>query len=191
MCCKINSLMFCLRTEYYLYYERYVIMQELEIKNVKTAQYQNVNLNQIYDQDSKHVQSFEFQRSDVASPYKSGEGKLSVNFYTLQPGKSNYPYHQHTGNEEVFYIISGSATLKTPKGDIDIFEGDVIVMPPNENGAHMLTNNSDEPLLYLDVHTVCSPEVVIYPNTGKVRIMAGDMQKSFKIDSEVNYLHGE
>lgn len=64
-------------------------------------------------------------------------------------------------------------------------------MPSNENGSHMLTNNSNEPLFYLDVHTVGSPEVIIYPNTGKVRIMTGDMQKSFKIESEVNYLDGE
>lgn len=166
-------------------------MQELIIKNVKMAEYRNFNLNQIYDHIGQQEHFFEFQRSDIASPYKSGEGKLSVNFYTLQPGKSNYPYHQHTGNEEVFYIISGTATLKTPKGDLEVSEGDVIVMPPNENGAHMLTNKSIEPLFYLDVHTVGSPEVVLYPNTGKVRIMAGDMQKSFKIESEVNYLDGE
>ncbi len=166
-------------------------MRELEIENVKTAQYQDVNLNQFYDPDGKHKQSFEFQKCEVTSPYKSGDGKLSVNFYTLLPGKSNYPYHQHTGNEEVFYIISGTATLKTSEGDITVTEGDVIVMPPNENGAHMLTNNSNEPVLYLDVHTVSTPEVVLYPNTGKVRIMTGTMQKSFKIDSEVNYLDGE
>jgi uncharacterized cupin superfamily protein len=166
-------------------------MQELEIRNVKTAQYFDFNLNQIYDYIGKNEQLFGFQKSEIASPYRSGEGKLSVNFYTLQPGKSNYPYHQHTGNEEVFYIISGTAALKTPKGDIEVSEGDVIVMPPNDNGAHMLTNNSNEPLNYLDVHTVVSPEVVIYPNTGKVRIMTGDLQKSFKIESEVNYLEGE
>lgn len=84
------------------------------IKNVKTAQYQNVNLNHFYDPNSNHKRSYEFQRSDIVSPYRSGEGKLNINFYTLQPGKSNYPYHQHFGREEVFYIISGTATLKTP-----------------------------------------------------------------------------
>ena len=118
-------------------------------------------------------------------------GNSAISYYILHPGKSNYPYHQHTGNEEVFYIISGTAILKTPKSDIEVSEGDVIVMPANENGAHMLTNHSNEPLLYLDVHTVSSPEVVIYPNTGKLRIMTGAMQKSFKMDSEVNYLDGE
>lgn len=166
-------------------------MQELVIKNVRTAQYQNVNLNQIYDPDKQHKRCYEFQNSHVAQPSVSGEGKLTVTFYTLQPGKSNYPYHQHTGNEEVFYIISGTATLKTPKGDVIVSEGDVIVMPANENGAHMLTNHSSEPLVYLDVHTLSSPEVIIYPDSGNVRLMTGKMQKSYKLDSEVNYLDGE
>jgi len=166
-------------------------MQELVIKNAKTVQYRDVNLNQIYDPNGKHKQSYEFQRSDVVSPYKSAEGKLNINFYTLQPGKSNYPYHQHTGREEVFYVISGTAILKTPKGDIEVSEGDVIVIPPNKNGAHMLTNNSNEPFRYLDIDTIASPDVIIYPDAGNVRIMAEGMQKSFKIESEVNYLDGE
>lgn len=166
-------------------------MQELVIKNVKTTEYESFNLNQFYAPNDEHRRSFEFQRGNVVSPYKSGEGKLTINFYTLQPGKSNYPYHQHFGREEVFFIISGTATLKTPKGDIEVSEGDVIVMPPNENGAHMLTNTSNEPLCYLDIDTIASPDVILYPNSGNVRIMAGDMQKSFKMESEVNYLDGE
>lgn len=99
----------------------------------------------------------EFERCNVVSPFKSGEGKLNINFYTLQPGKSNYPYHQHFGREEVFYIISGTAILKIPKGEIEVSEGDVI----------------------------------LYPDSGNVRVMAGGMQKSFKLESEVNYLDGE
>jgi len=166
-------------------------MQELVIKNVKTADYKNINLNAIFDPNGQHNQSYEFQKSDVTSPYVSKEGKLAVSFYTLHPGKSNYPYHQHCGIEEVFYIISGSGTLKTPKGEIIVTEGDVIVMPPNENGAHMLTNHTDKPLVYLDIDTVGSLEAVLYPDTNKVRIMAGNLHKSFKLDTEVNYLAGE
>ncbi|MCL2397077.1 MAG: cupin domain-containing protein [Defluviitaleaceae bacterium] len=166
-------------------------MQELIIKNAKTAQYRDVDLNTIFDPESKREQSFAFQIGDVVSPYSSGVGKLAVSFYTLMPGKSNYPYHQHTGIEEVFYIISGAGTLKTPKGDIIVSEGDVIVMPPNENGAHKLTNHSDKPLVYLDIDTVDTHEVVLYPDANKIRVMAGKLHKSFKIESEVNYLEGE
>lgn len=166
-------------------------MQELIIRNVNTSEYECVNLNQYYDPNGQHKRAFEFQKSNVVSPYKSGEGKLTINFYTLQPGKSNYPYHQHFGREEVFYIIAGNATLKTPKGDIEVTEGDVIVIPPNENGAHMLTNTSNAPVSYLDIDTQASPDVILYPDSGNIRIMAGGMQKSFKFDSEVNYLDGE
>lgn len=166
-------------------------MQEIVIKNVKTTDYGRVNLNQLYDANGNHNESFEFEKSEVVSPFRNGEGKLNINFYSLQPGKSNYPYHQHFGREEVFYIIAGIATLKTPKGDIEVSAGDVIFLPPNENGAHMLTNNSNELTYYLDIDTVCSSDVVLYPNSGNVRVMAGGMQKSFKLVSEVNYLDGE
>ncbi|MBR5348234.1 MAG: cupin domain-containing protein [Lachnospiraceae bacterium] len=166
-------------------------MQELVIKNVKTAEYKTVDLNQVYDPNGEHRHSFGFMKSTVVSPYKSGEGKLAVAFYTLQPGQSNYPYHQHLGREEMFYIISGRATLKTPKGNVEVSEGDVVFFPPNENGAHMLTNTSEEPVSYLDIDTSTPSDVVLYPDSGNVRVLAGGMQKSFKLDSEVNYLDGE
>ena len=79
----------------------------------------------------------------------AGSIRISIDsiFYTLMPGKSNYPYHRHFGKEEAFYIISGEAVLKTSKGEITVKEGDVILIPPNENGGHMLTN------VTIDKHT--------------------------------------
>jgi len=168
-------------------------MQKTVISNVKNAEYKDVNLNKIYEPDKQHKHSFEFQNSAVSNPFVAGEGKLSVYFYTLQPGKANYPYHHHTGSEELFYIISGQGTLKTPEGERAVFEGDVIVMPANENGSHMLINTSNIPLVYLDVDTVDlnAPEVVIYPETGKMLVMADKIMKTYKINNNVNYLDGE
>ena len=40
-----------------------------------------------------------------------------VSFYRLEPGKSNYPYHYHLDREEVFYIVGGEGTLRTPDGN--------------------------------------------------------------------------
>lgn len=166
-------------------------MRDIIIKNVKDPGYEVKNLNQIYDPAGKHKRSYEFSKNEVYSPYRNGEGQLTVNFYTLLPGKSNYPYHQHFGKEEAFYIISGEAVLKTPKGDVTVHEGDVIVVPPNENGGHRLTNESDAPVVYLDIDTYSPSDVIVYPDSGNVRFLAGGMQKSFKLDSEVNYLDGE
>lgn len=166
-------------------------MRDIIIKNVKDPGYEKKNLNQIYDPAGKHKRSYEFLKNEVYSPYRNGEGQLTVNFYTLLPGKSNYPYHQHFGKEEAFYIISGEAVLKTSKGDVTVHEGDVIVIPPNENGGHRLTNESDAPVVYLDIDTYSPSDVIVYPDSGNVRFLAGGMQKSFKLDSEVNYLDGE
>ncbi len=166
-------------------------MRDIIIKNVKDPGYEVKNLNQIYDPAGEHKRSYEFSKNEVYSPYRNGEGQLTVNFYTLLPGKSNYPYHQHFGKEEAFYIISGEAVLKTPKGDVTVHEGDVIVVPPNENGGHRLTNESDAPVVYLDIDTYSPSDVIVYPDSGNVRFLAGGMQKSFKLDSEVNYLDGE
>lgn len=166
-------------------------MQEIVIKNVNTNEYKNINLNKIFQPDLQHEYSYEFQNSSVTQPYVTGEGKLSVAFYILQPGKSSYPFHYHSGIEETFYIINGTGTLETPNGDVAVSEGDIIVFPANENGAHMLTNTSSLPLIYLDIDTVNSPEVMFYPHSGKVRVMSGKYQKSFKTDTEVNYLDGE
>lgn len=165
-------------------------MQELIIKNVKTAEYKDVDLGKIFDPQTVHQKSLEFKNSTVSSPYATG-GKLFVTFYTLMPGKANYPYHYHSGMEEVFYIISGTATLKTPDGDKIVTEGDVIVLPANANGAHQLTNTSDEVLVYLDIDTASSPEVVFYPDKGDFRILTPTVQKNFSLENEVNFLRNE
>ena len=166
-------------------------MQELIIKNVKEAEYKDVNLNKMFDPQSSHGKEFEFKNSVISSPYAT-QGKLFVTFYNLMPGKTNYPYHHHAGMEEVYYIISGTGTLKTPDGDKSVTAGDVIVLPTNANGAHQLTNTSDDVLVYLDIDSsVPAAEVVFFPDTNKVRVMNVGFHKSFKIESEVNYIDGE
>ena len=160
-------------------------MQELIIKNAKTAEYKDVNMNKIFDPDNKHKKSFEFKNSTVSSPFAT-QGKLFVTFYTLMPGKTNYPYHHHSSMEEVYYIISGIGTLKTPSGDKKVVEGDVIVFPANPNGAHQLTNTSDEPLVYIDIDTASASEVVFFPEKGDCRILTATTQKNFSLDNEVN-----
>lgn len=55
----------------------------------------------------------------------------------------------------------------------------------------MLTNTSDDIVSYLDIDTQTSSDVILYPDSGNVRVLAGGLQKSFKLDSEVNYLDGE
>ncbi|MDR0999979.1 MAG: cupin domain-containing protein [Clostridiales bacterium] len=88
-------------------------------------------------------------------------------------------------------MISGTATLKTPDGEKTVTEGDVIVFPANANGAHQLINNSDDILVYVDIDTVSSPEVVFFPDKGDFRIATSTAHKNFPLNAEVNYLRNE
>ncbi|MCL2620467.1 MAG: cupin domain-containing protein [Defluviitaleaceae bacterium] len=169
-------------------------MEKIIISNVKTAEcHWDANLNKQFDPDGNHKQSFEFQRSSVSKPSAQGWGKLGVHFHTILPGKTNYPYHYHAANEEVYYIISGEGTLKTPEGDKVVSEGDAIVMPAHENGAHKLTNTSDKPLVYLEVKTENTPDIVMYPDTPeKFLVMSSKVfAKAFDVNAAINYLSGE
>ena len=93
----------------------------------------------------------------------------------------------------MFYIISGQGLLETPTGEISVKGGDVIVFPPCKDAAHRLKNSSEnEMLVYLDVDTNNSPDVVIYPHTNKVGVFVnGEFPKFYKQDSNIPYYEDE
>jgi uncharacterized cupin superfamily protein len=113
--------------------------------------------------------------------------------YELPPMKSNYPYHYHIANTEVFYILSGHGILRTPEGDRYIKSGDFIVCPPAENGAHKLINNSEsETLKYIDFDTANSPDIVHYPDSDKTGIIVRNQSGTFfKNEDKADYYDGE
>ncbi len=125
---------------------------------------------------------------------QSGAGNgCQVSFYELPPQKANYPYHYHALSTEVFYIISGLGTLKTPEGDKPIKAGDVVVCPPGERGAHKLVNTSQiETLFYLDVDTAHGADAAFYPDSGKVGVLVdGQPGAFFRREDETVYYDGE
>lgn len=116
-----------------------------------------------------------------------------VAIYEIPPMKSNYPYHYHATNTEVFYIISGQGILRTPNGDRSIKAGDYIVCPPLENGAHKLINNtSNEVLKYIDFDTTNYPDIISYPDSDKTGIIIHNQSSMFfKNNDKANYYDDE
>ena len=127
------------------------------------------------------------EKYEVISP-KEGNQTV-VAFYTLPPGKSNYPFHYHTTNEEVFYIISGSGILETFDKNYPISAGDVVVCPVGKGGAHKITNSSEtENLVYLDVDTNNTPDIAYYPHSNKFGIRAaGGIRNNYNLDNKLGY----
>ena len=134
---------------------------------------------------------YEYRRYEV-TPRQDFSGCYAA-FYEIPPRKYSYPYHYHSANTELFYIIRGQGILETPEGECTVQAGDVVACPPGEAGAHRLFNPSvTETLLYLDCDAVHSPEVIRYPRSGKTGIILHGQSSTFFPDcSAASYYDGE
>ena len=142
----------------------------------------------------KHIaeqEPYEYIKYEVIP--RNAFSRCYVSLYEIPPNKSNYPYHYHIANTEVFYIISGQGILRTPKGDRIIKSGDFVACPPSENGAHKIFNSSEkETLKYIDFGTANSPDIVNYPDSNKTGILVQDRPNIFfKNSDKANYYDGE
>jgi len=128
--------------------------------------------------------------SDV-SRIKKGIKPENLNFdlRQLNPGQYSAPYHFHRYAEELFMIISGSATLRTPAGLEVVTIGDLMFFEKEETGAHQLYNHTTEPCIYLDIRTYIGYDVAEYPDSNK--LFMAPSREIFKKDSKVNYFEGE
>lgn len=134
---------------------------------------------------------YEYYKREVTP--RSEVNQCYVAFYEIPPMKSNYPYHYHEENTEVFYIIEGNGVLRTEDGQIELKAGDTIVCPPGEHGVHKISNTSmDRVLKYLDVDTTNSPDIIHYPDSDKIGIIKHNKSSVFyKNNATFDYYEGE
>ena len=118
-----------------------------------------------------------------------GSKHLHFDVRSLDPGKFSFPYHFHRASEELFVILSGEATIRTPEGFAKVSGGDIIFFEEGPCGAHQLYNHSDAPCLYLDFRTSIGVDVCEYPDSGKINILP--YREVFEKSAEVDYYKGE
>jgi uncharacterized cupin superfamily protein len=98
--------------------------------------------------------------------------RLTMSVYVLEPGERHLPYHFHHGAEELLLVLEGAPTLRTPEGERKLRAGDVAHFPCGAEGAHQLRNDADEPVRFVVAAASTTPEIVEYPDTGKIAAMA-------------------
>ena len=130
-----------------------------------------VNIDKVELRVQSHGESFECQLAPVGAVLEAQ--KLGYNVTTIPPGKRAFPYHAHRANEEMFFILEGEGSLRLPEGTQPIRKGDFISLPPGRDSAHQIINDSKGPLRYLAVSTTEQPEVVEYPDSGKLAVVVG------------------
>ena len=114
---------------------------------------------------------------------------LHFDIKSLFPDKFSYPYHFHRNAEELFIILEGEATLRSPEGYKTISKGDIIFFEEGPSGTHQIYNHSDEQFVYIDLRTKANIDVCEYPDSGKINILP--TLDIFEEGSKVSYYTGE
>lgn len=130
----------------------------------------------------------------------AGGEAIGCSLYELPAGNRSWPYHYHGANAEALYVLEGTGALRLDGETMALEVGDYVAFPADERGAHRVVNDTDTLLRYLMVSTMVSPDVTIYPDSGKVgayvesapgRSDERSVGGYFQLDDAVGYWTGE
>ena len=80
-------------------------------------------------------------------------------------GATNFPYHIHHNQWELFLFVRGQGEVRGPDETVSVGPDDVILFPPGE--AHQIINSGIEDLVYYIIADNPSADVIHYPDTDK------------------------
>lgn len=148
--------------------------------------------------EQDHGDRYAVKRKQLGA--KAGGQKLGCSLIEIEPGKRGWPLHYHLANEEALYVLAGEGTLRLGDREVRVGPGDYVALPVGAAHAHQMINDGTETLRYLAVSTMLEPDVIGYPDSKKLGVMAGSApggpkeQRSlvaYLPDVRVDYWEGE
>jgi uncharacterized cupin superfamily protein len=122
-----------------------------------------------------------------------GAKKTGASLYELPAGQSICPYHYEYGEEEWLIVLEGRPTLRHPGGEDELESGDTVCFPEGPEGAHKVTNRTDDRVRVLMFSTVSRPAIAVYPDSDKFGVFSGNEQDRLFVrrESDVDYYDRE
>jgi uncharacterized cupin superfamily protein len=152
-----------------------------------------VNINRPEWDEPREWPGFRARRARLG--HQLGSERVGASLWEVDAGECAYPYHFHLAEEEVLVLLEGALALRSPEGWRRVVQGDVLRFPAGAEGAHQLVNDTDVDARFLAISTHGQPDVVIYPDEGKIgpaerRPDGSGIKLYFKLDDAVGYDEG-
>ncbi|MDX6685159.1 MAG: hypothetical protein QOF86_1287 [Baekduia sp.] len=146
-----------------------------------------------FDEPRRTVDGFHALRARLG--HQLGTERVGLSQWEVGPGQAAYPYHFHLAEEEVLVVLDGRPALRTPAGWRRLERGEVVRFAPGEDGAHQLANDTEETVRLLAISTHGQPDIVLYPDEGKVgpaerRSDGSGFKQYYNLKDAVPYHHG-
>jgi uncharacterized cupin superfamily protein len=134
-----------------------------------------------------------WKRKEAFVGPRIGAELLGASMSELAPGDRLWPYHMHHANEEWVIVLRGRPTLRTPDGEQELAEGDVVAFQRGAQGAHQVANRTDAPIRVLMLSTLLAPDLLEYLDTGKVTAVDARGEQLFRTyrGQDAAYWEGE
>jgi uncharacterized cupin superfamily protein len=94
----------------------------------------------------------------------------------------------HYGVEEMFFVLAGTPTVRTPDGEETLAPGDVIYFPEGVAGLHDLSNPTGNPARLLGISTKRFPDVVAYPERGVAWVATRHPERPVHEDADMGII---
>jgi uncharacterized cupin superfamily protein len=108
----------------------------------------------------------------------------------VPPGKSNFPFHSHSAQWEMYLIVGGKGAVRHQDGTTEVGPDDVFIFGPNE--PHQITNAGDVDLVYYVIADNPIGESGYYPESGKWKVNRASAADRVVIKGkETDYFDGE
>jgi len=154
-----------------------------------------MNLDEVQFDDVEENGYFTSKRGTISDLI--GAKKLGYNLTVLAPGSAQCPFHNHHGEEEMFFILEGEGELRFGDQRYPIRKHDVIACPTGgPEVAHQIINTGTGPMRYLALSNLVEVETCEYPDSNKILISAGSrgartVSKMFRSENTVEYYDRE
>lgn len=104
---------------------------------------------------------------DLGTP--AGSARTGLSHMTLRAGRSGYPPHCHSAEEEIFVVLDGEGTLFLGDQEHAVRKGSIVGRPPGTRVPHSFRAGSSD-LVYLAYSSREANDIAFYPRSGKVNL---------------------
>lgn len=134
-----------------------------------------------------------FQSGGIELGPLLGADQVAATVYELPPGQAISPYHYEYGDEEWLLVLLGTPTLRHPEGTDVLDTWDVVFFPRGPEGAHLVRNETEQPVRVLMFSPLVYPNISVYPDSDKIGIRPGNEEDKLNVrrSSGVGYFDGE